>query len=397
MLSPKLFLVYILLISPFFSSRILDQIEDDSEFQGICSSYIGIVEGYKCIRDFNIGRSKRSSVFLVKNLKEEIFAMKVQQKSAKSQHESDMYDKLEGEPYIAKKETEGFYEDIHVIIMEYGERKSLEIVLQTSNHFDNIFKILEFFKKIMIGILAIHEKNYIHSKLSLGHIVVTNDYNPLFINFSSMKKINQEDYATGIPVYMSPKLVLAMNKGEKLIYTPSIDVFAAGIILYYMQMKKFPFGDYSMNYNLFVRKPLYFKEHSSILFMNVILKCLQKDDQIESLENIINYLETNANENHELELLNTYFYILNEKELKIVTNQESKFQNGGTIILVIGVLLFSFFIIFCFCQVCFFFVWSRTSDKNMSARPSEMDIDTTFIDSLNVSRLGAFKKDQSKE
>ena len=387
-------IVFSVLFSSLFQSRILNTgIQNDEVYQGICTSYVNIVKGYKCIRNFYIGRGESSSVFLVKNEADKVFAMKVQQKTEQSLLEAKIYDELKGEPYIAQKQTEGMFEDIHVIILEYGMRKSLEVVLQTSDYFNDLFKTLDFFKKLLIGIISIQKHNYVHRNINLQNIVVTENYEPLIIDFGSAIKIDSQDYFLGVPIFMSPELILAMNSKEKINYTTSIDVFAAGIILYYMKMHKYPFDNYQMQYNQMIKTPVIFKEDSSSLFMNIILRCLQLEERRETAEQLLDYLNTNADEQHEYPLVNSYYYQMRNKDLKIYISDDDSYKSGTMILFLGGILIFSFSIIFLICQLCFFFVWSKTSGQNMSARPSEMNIDTTFIDSVNVSKVIGIQKD----
>ena len=392
----KLFSTMLLIVSSVFSSRILKNNENSSNvYEGICSSYIDIIKGYKCARDFHISRGTASSVFLISNDEGKLFAMKVQSKSKGSQHEVEMYKKLRNSDFVAKLMAEGFYEDIHIIVLEYAERKSLEVVLQTSDYFSNIFRMVDLFKKILVGIQYIHKAGYVHCQINLQNILITETYEPLIVDFDLATKIGQQDDFKGFPAYSSPELILAMNMKETLTYTESIDIYAAGVILYYMHLHSFPFDHRQLNYNRMVNTPIVFLEGSSTIFMNIVRRTLQMSNNVSRINEMIEYIR-NQREENEYPLPNSYFYTMIEYKLHVYTKKMEMISKSSLILMVASIIVFVSALMFCFCQICLFFVWSKTSKNTMSARPSEMNIDTTFIDSVNVSRVGGLQTSTKK-
>ena len=382
----------LLIVSPAHSSRILfEETTSSSTFEGICGSYIGIVDGFTCARDFHIGKGRGISIFLVKDGKDELFAMKVQTKSKKSKSESQAYDQLKNQRYIAQKITEGIFEDVHVMVLEYATRKSLEVVLQTSDYFSNIFKTLEFFDKLIQGIKNIHDQQLVHADINTRNVHVTEKYEPMIVNFGSAVEMGSEGYFRGTPMYMSPEMVLAMNRKEPLQFTAETDIFAAGVLLYFMKTHLFPFDDYQMHYNAMITSPVVFREGDSTLFMNVILRCLQLQPNISSAEKLHSYISKQVTEDNEMPLVNSYVYTMRDHKLVIFSDNSILGSHRKMVFVVIGSLVVVSAVLFCFCQVFMFFVWSKTSNNVMSARPSEMHIDKTFIDSVNVSKLGALQ------
>ena len=151
----------LVLVSSIFSSRILtsDQTKDDLYLP--CSSYISTVSDYTCDRELNIGINSYSSHYLVKNSEGQKFVMKVQKKSEMSEYESKVLEDLKDIESVVNKKTETFSDNLHIIVMQYAPRKSLEMVLQTTDHFWKLKNIMNFFLKLLKVLKKIHEKGYI--------------------------------------------------------------------------------------------------------------------------------------------------------------------------------------------------------------------------------------------
>jgi serine/threonine protein kinase len=346
------------------------------------------VPGFTCQRDFHIAKGIESTIFLVSDEQKKTFIMKVMPKNKNSITEAQMLEKLKGKEYIAQKEAEGIQGDVHVIVMQYAERNSLETVLQSTDYFSDTFKTLDFFKKVIQGIRAIHREGYAHTQISIQSIVVTEDYNPLIINFCHATPIGNKKTVIGPENYLSSELVQAKSNNTEFEYTPEIDIFAAGVVLYYMNTKMFPFENSNGSYMTMMSLPIVFHEGCSSLFKSVIQKCLQKQSEMIEENDLIMYLENDISPEHEFPVENNYCYTLKSTQLDVfVPQNEISTVNHSRIYIIVFVVLLISVISFCFCQICLFFVWSKTSKNVISARPSEMNIDTTFIDSVNVSRI----------
>lgn len=387
----------LLLIASSLSSRILKtEPSKNPLYKGQCSSYINIISGYECTQSKNIGTNNRSIVFLIRDSSGTKFAMKVQEKSEKTLKEAKVLKELKGQRFIIDLVQDEIFEDIHIFILEYAPNKNLEIVLQTSDYFSDMNRTLIFFSELIEGLKAIHKHGYVHCKFSLENIVLTEDYEPRIIDFNAVEEMNKEDYFKGIPIYMSPELVNAYDKKEKIVYNEAIDIYAAGIVLYYMQMHTFPLTDYNMEYMKMINSDIVFYEGTSTLFMNIIIKCLQLEKKRYSTAELLKFLKNNIEHYEDSPLINGYYYSMAKDNLKIFKSTVSNNKYYTLCILLAAVLIFSATIIICYFQVCLFLVWSKTDTERVSMPPSETNIDKRFIDSVGVSRIKRASQDDPR-
>jgi serine/threonine protein kinase len=391
-------LVMLLIVCANVNCKVLERLlKEQLEYRGNCETYIGIVKGFECIRDLYIDKGKNNTLYAVKDKDNKEYVMKVRTKSKKSIFESKMFDVLKGEAYIAQKISENIMDDIHVMIIQNAKRRNLETVLSTDDNFQDTLKMLMFFQQLIQGIRNIHKHKYAHTNINLKNILVTENYEPLIIGLDSMVELDSMHSFRGIHAYMSPEIILGMNLREKIKYTKSVDIYAAGVVLYYIKENKFPFENYQLQYQNLINTKIVFKEDSSSLFMNVVLRCLQLESNITDEKELLSYMDKSINEEHEFPLVNSYSFSMKENKLQLYVDNTKLHHQQMVVLTIVGIAILSLTILFCFCQLCLYVVWTKTSKHVMSARPSEMNIDTTFIDSVNVSKIQGFpKKKQNK-
>jgi serine/threonine protein kinase len=346
-----------------------------------CSFYIKNLPKYQCVKDTSIGRVNGTLIFQIKNKKKKQFALKVKPRSTNSVKEIAILKELKDMPYVIQLYDEFSNDEFHMLILEFAARNSLEMVLQTSDYFSDMEKTLEFFKMLMEGIQSIHKKGYVHAKICIENIVLTENYEPRIIDLNAAEKIGAKDYFKGIPIYMSPELVKALNKKEKIVYDGAIDVFAAGIVFYYIKYHYFPLSNYHMEYMQMINTPIEFEEGSSSLFMYIVNKCLQLKNTRYNDEDLIAYLKMNVDHFDDTPLVSNYFYTMEENDLRIYRNTVSEVNYWTICILIAAVLVFSASMLFCYFQVCLFMIWSKTDANRMSLPTSERNVQTKFMDS----------------
>jgi serine/threonine protein kinase len=378
----------LILVSFSISSRVLTDKEYDKDLlKQPCSFYIKHFSKYKCVKEKSIGRVGGTLVFQIQTSKKRRYALKVQARSKTSVKEADILKELSGKPYIIKLLNEFVNDDLHLLVLEYAPRKSLEIVLQTSDHFSSMENILVFFEQLIQGIRTIHQQGYVHAKICLENIAITENYEPRIIDFDSAEKIGTSTYFKGIPVYMSPELVKALNQKEKIKYESPIDIFAAGIVFYYIKMHHFPLSNYHMEYMQMINAPIEFEEGESTIFMSVINKVLQLKKERYSDDKLIDFLQKNIEHFDDPPLLSNYYYTMDENDLRIYKSVISNINYWTVCILVAAVVIFSLSLMFCYFQVCLFMIWSKTDKNRVSLPPSERQINHRFLDSTTASKI----------
>ena len=101
------------------------------------------------------------------------------------------------------------------------------------------------FRQIIVGIGYLHKKGIIHRDIKLENILIDNEGCIKIADFGISKEIKpgatiKEKHICGTPAYMAPEMI---RKGN-IKYDGSVDVWAAGVVLFVMVYGHLPFlGD----------------------------------------------------------------------------------------------------------------------------------------------------------
>jgi len=140
-------------------------------------------------------------------------------------------------PYLIKFYNSFVQDDNLCIVMEYCEKGTLYNIVK-NNQLDNK-TIWKYFSGVCGAVEYLHKHNIIHRDIKATNILIDNYNNIKLIDFGISKILNNYLKFTksfvGTPECMSPELL------KNIFYDYKVDIWALGIILYFMTHKKTPF------------------------------------------------------------------------------------------------------------------------------------------------------------
>lgn len=212
-----------------------------------CPQAVFYFDKYKCEQEEAVGEGASGKAFLVRltTSKARPRILKVQQfvdngKKERALFERNLISSFDHANIIRLFESRQTNDYLFEVI-EYGQKGSLNHLLQTDNTFgkDRI-RVLRMFREILQGVRYMHSLGWIHADLKADNIVVDEHENAKLIDFDLSVRANKQEYIRGTAEYMEPDLLL--SKGLKLTFDQYMDVYALGVLLYEMvSMGRVPF------------------------------------------------------------------------------------------------------------------------------------------------------------
>lgn len=126
----------------------------------------------------------------------------------------------------------------YYIVMEMVEGHTLKEYVRENNL--TVADSLKIFREICRGLVYAHEKQVVHRDLKPSNILISNDGEIKITDFGIAKLLHSTDLTlegtgAGTPICMSPEQITGGELTEKS------DVFAIGIMLYYLLTRRMPF------------------------------------------------------------------------------------------------------------------------------------------------------------
>ncbi|EXX68606.1 Kin1p [Rhizophagus irregularis DAOM 197198w] len=207
----------------------------------------------------------------------------------------------------------------YIIVMSYAKKGSLRKCLS------DIIKIkwqdkLQLLKKIILGLKVMHESNLIHGDFHDGNILMSDDYNELFIidlglckPISDLKDSdNKVNEVYGVLPYMAPEIL------RKKPYTPASDIYSFSMIMWEFTSGIPPFSheahDYHFILSVYEGKRPKIVKNTPKCYIELMKKCWDLNPTnrptILMLENIISEWIRCINEYYKVNMDGNYKFIV---------------------------------------------------------------------------------------
>lgn len=128
------------------------------------------------------------------------------------------------------------------MVLEYCDQGNL-LTYQSKlkNRAFDLKEALEILTQVMLGLRVIHEKNYIHRDIKSENVLIKATdkggriYKIADFGFARPVKSGTASTVCGTQKYMAPEIL------KNLPYTRSVDIWAIGILFYFMLFADYPF------------------------------------------------------------------------------------------------------------------------------------------------------------
>ena len=194
-------------------------------------------------------------------------------------------------PYLVQSEEYGHVKGNPFLVMELCTSGDLQ-------HFVRQQKEIDFGKigkEILCGLKDLHSRGKAHRDLKPENVLIKSDGTAALTDFGlsgdKSKRKTEVDFfgkptfIAGTPAYMAPEQ--ARPKNKEVTVLPTMDIFAFGVMMYYMITQKFPFGELNNENDMVlyfrnVREGKWNRERlirntTGKKFENVIAGCLKSD------------------------------------------------------------------------------------------------------------------------
>lgn len=182
-------------------------------------------------------------------------------------------------PYIIKVFDIGEWKGVFYFTMELVEGETLKAYIERSD-IKEIEDKLKLLIKVCDGLHSAHTKGIIHRDIKPQNILINPNNEPKVLDFGIARRVNEDTKSQGIsgsPKYMAPEQI--QNTGAD----PRTDVYAIGIIMFYMFTKVEPFTGKDANQILLMQinrplpDPTTYNPSIPYWLAEIIRRCCQKN------------------------------------------------------------------------------------------------------------------------
>ncbi len=200
--------------------------------------------------------------------------------------------------YIIKVFDIGEWKGVFYFTMELVVGETLKAYIEHSQLKD-ISEKLELIVKVCEGLYSAHQKGIIHRDIKPQNILIEDNLEPKILDFGIARRISEESKSQGIsgsPKYMAPEQI--QNTGAD----PRTDIYAIGIIMFFMFTKAEPFTGKDANQILLMQinrplpDPTTYNPAIPYWLIEIIRKCCQKNKEMRyaNMNELIEELKLNT-------------------------------------------------------------------------------------------------------
>ena len=156
--------------------------------------------------------------------------------SERIRNEIDIYEFLKHENIVDQK-THFSHNGIQYLIFEFCENKDLSNLIEKRKRLKEI-EVQYYITQLISALIHLHERDIIHRDLKLGNIFLTEKMKLKLGDFGLAKKLLPDeklDGKVGTFYYMAPEIL------ENSKYSFEVDIWALGVVIYYLIIGHVPF------------------------------------------------------------------------------------------------------------------------------------------------------------
>jgi serine/threonine protein kinase len=242
------------------------------------------------VKEEEIGSGANGTTYLIKK-KDKKYILKVQFDQDTSRKELEILEELKGMQYITQLVEHTTEEGYLFMVITFGSRGTVLSLIDESDYFQRHQNLMKFMRQLLIGYKELHNLGKIHGDIKYNNIVVTQDYEPMIIDFDLTRVINTKNYASGTFFFMSPEIIRAYQTSSKVEYSEEVDVYALGVLLYTMVTKEHPYDLESDLYSEMMTADIQFKAGQRESFYKLVFSSVKPESSRISFKDFAELVE----------------------------------------------------------------------------------------------------------
>jgi serine/threonine protein kinase len=292
------------------------------------------------------------------------FALLGKPSSKESRQEFELLEKFKENDLVLKVYEQKLIKNNLISVVDFPENLSMVKALAKKEFLGDFEKKRNFVLRLCEGVLQIHQKGFVLSDLNLDNVWVNRDFEPVVVNLSQTVTADSVDYVRGHIDFMSPEMFDLFFQSKKLRYTSTIDIFATGVLYYYIVTGNFPFHQHFSD--LSQLSLVHFQPSTRKDFIEAIHQTVIRMDKRIQLADLIELLKVQKAKQDSSTTDEALFYTFNSPELKPLTNINKVLLVGIMILLILFSIFFLLFLLRCMFKGVFYICCPWLSPKKKS-------------------------------